>query len=266
MCEGIFYYMTENSENRFSDRVENYIKYRPHYPQAMIDLLCENNFLKNNDIVADVGMGTGISANLFLQNGFSVFGVEPNDAMRNAAEEWLKSFIEKKQLTTFRGNAENTTIPAHSINLVIAAQAFHWFEKDKFKDECLRILKPEGYVALIWNDRRTDSTDFLKLYEEFLKMFATDYAQVNHKNMQDKKVFETFFGNNHYKEFSIPNHQAVDLTSLRGRVLSSSYMPNTGHPEYEYMMYVLRKIFQRYQENNKVILEHDTRIYIGQIK
>jgi SAM-dependent methyltransferase len=258
--------MTENSENRFSDRVDNYVKYRPTYPQEVADLLLEKKYLGKDALIADIGSGTGISAKLFLQNGFTVIGVEPNDAMRAAAEAFLQEELNAGKFKSLKGTAEHTGIESHSIDLVIAAQAFHWFEQDKFKEECRRILKPGAYLALIWNDRRTSSTDFLKLYEEFLQMFATDYAKVNHKNIQDKKVFDALFGENNYREYTIESYQELDLAGLRGRVLSSSYMPNSGHPDYEHMMYVLRKIYQRYQENNKVRLEYDTRIYIGNIK
>jgi SAM-dependent methyltransferase len=260
------FFMTENSENRFSDRVDNYVKYRPSYPQAVVDLLLEKKYLEKNALIADIGSGTGISTKLFLQNGFKVIGIEPNDAMRTAAETYLQNDLLAGNFKSQKGAAEHTGIESHSIDLAIAAQAFHWFDQEKFKEECARILKPGGYLALIWNDRRTATTDFLKLYEEFLQMFATDYAKVNHKNVQDKKVFDTLFGEGNYQEYTIESFQYLDLTGLRGRVLSSSYMPNTGHPDYEHMMYVLRKIYQRYQENNKVRLEYDTRIYIGHLK
>ncbi|MCD6069197.1 MAG: methylase involved in ubiquinone/menaquinone biosynthesis [Bacteroidetes bacterium] len=258
--------MTENSENRFADRVDNYVKYRPSYPQEVVDLLLQKNYIGRQAVIADIGSGTGISAKLFLQNGFTVIGVEPNEPMRGAAERLLEKELAEKKFISLNGTAEHTGIQNASVDLVIAAQAFHWFEQDKFKAECKRILKPGGHVALIWNDRRTGTTDFLKLYEEFLQMFAIDYAKVNHKNVQDKKVFDHFFGENAYTEYTIESWQDLDLTGLRGRVLSSSYMPNTGHSEYDHMMYVLRKIYQRYQENNKVRLEYDTRIYIGTIK
>ncbi len=242
------------------------MQYRPHYPQTLVDLLLNEQYIKPNSLIADIGSGTGISAQLFLQNNFKVIGVEPNKEMRLAAEEILKESSEKGQFVSINANAEHTGIEDNSVDLVIAAQAFHWFDKEKFKAECKRILKPGAHVALVWNDRQTDTNDFLKLYEEFLQMFATDYKVVNHKNFQDKSIFDTFFGENNYKEYTLPYHQDVYLLGMRGRVLSSSYMPNETHPDYQHMMYVLRKIYQRYQENNKVRLKYDTRIYIGTIK
>lgn len=257
--------MITNAENRFSDRVENYIKYRPHYPQSVVDILLRKNHLPTNAVVADVGSGTGISAELFLKNNFKVIGIEPNDAMRNAAKTYLQEYVQKDAFISINGNDSSTTLKDNSIDFIVAAQAFHWFNKPAFKNECKRILKPNAQVALIWNDRRTEGNDFLKLYEEFLQMFAIDYKQVNHKNTQSKEIFDAFFGANNYSEYNLNNHQDVDLLGLRGRVLSSSYMPNADHPDYEHMMYVLRKIYQRYQENNKVRLEYDTKIYVGTV-
>jgi ubiquinone/menaquinone biosynthesis C-methylase UbiE len=242
------------------------VKYRPAYPDEMVDLLLSEKIIIANSVIADVGSGTGISSELFLKHGFTVYGVEPNEAMRLAAEEILKTYSETKKFISVNGTAETTTLPEKSVDAVICAQAFHWFDRDNFKKECQRILKPEGHVILIWNDRRTSTNDFLKVYEDFLQMFAIDYKQVNHKNVQDHKIFNEFFGSGNYKEFTLFNYQDVDLEGLKGRVLSSSYMPNEGHKEFEYMIYVLRKIFQRYQQNGKVRLEYDTKIYTGQIK
>jgi ubiquinone/menaquinone biosynthesis C-methylase UbiE len=261
--------MNINAENRFSDRVENYIKFRPHYPQGVVDLLLQKNHFSANTTIADIGSGTGISAELFLKNNFKVIGVEPNNTMREAAEDILK---EHPNFVSINANDINTALENNSLDGIIAAQAFHWFDKEKFKTECKRILKPNAQVALIWNDRKTEGNDFLKLYEEFLHMFSTEYAQVNHKNTQSAEVFDAFFGKaclpdrqGNYTEYTLDNYQDVDLFGLRGRVLSSSYMPNTESKEYEYMMYVLRKIYQRYQENNKVRLEYNTKIYVGTV-
>lgn len=257
--------MGTDATNRFSDRVQNYVKYRPGYPDEMVQLLLDENIISPGDSIADIGSGTGISAELFLRHGFKVFAVEPNEPMRKAAEEILQPYLENKKLVSLDGTAENTSLPDKSVDAVLCAQAFHWFNRDVFKKECSRILKPGGNVILVWNDRKTDSTDFLKVYEDFLQMFGTDYKQVNHKNVQDKNIFNDFFGKGNYREYTLFNYQDVDFEGLKGRVLSSSYMPGEGHKEYDYMVYVLKKIFQRYQQNGKVRLEYDTKIYTGKI-
>src|SRR5207244_3906273 len=147
--------------------------------------------------------------------------------------------------------AEHTSLEEKSIDCIISAQAFHWFNQEEFKTECKRILRPNGKIVLMWNDRKTNSTDFLKVYEEFLQMFGTDYKEVNHKNVQDKIVFDKFFGSGNYKGYALFNFQDVDFDGLKGRVLSSSYMPNEAHVDYNHMMNVLKKIFVRFQEKGK---------------
>ncbi|MGZ3865398.1 MAG: class I SAM-dependent methyltransferase [Bacteroidia bacterium] len=251
--------MSNETLNRFSDRVDNYVKYRPTYPAEVYDFLESEKIIFQEWTIADIGSGTGISAEPLLKRGYTVYGVEPNKEMREAAEKILKDFSNFKSIDS---TAEATKLENNSINTIIAGQAFHWFDKEKCKAEFKRILKPGGQVVLMWNDRRTDTTDFLKVYEDFLQMFGTDYKEVNHKNTQDKKIFDTFFGNG-FTEKDFYNYQDVDFAGLKGRVLSSSYMPGEGHKDYEFMIYTLKKIFMRYQENGKVRLDYDTKIYYG---
>lgn len=252
--------------DRFSDRVDNYVKYRPHYPEEVIGFLLAEKILFPGAVIADIGSGTGISSELFLKNNYKVYGIEPNEPMRHAAENILKNYSDKGLFVSVDTKAENTTLENVGVDVIVCAQAFHWFNNDAFKNECKRILKPNGYVVLMWNDRRTDTTDFLKVYEDFLQMFAIDYKQVDHKNTQDTLIFENFFGKGNYSEKSFYNFQDVDLEGLKGRVLSSSYMPNQGHTDFDHMIYCLRKIYNRYQEENKVRLDYDTKLYYGRLK
>ena len=251
--------------NRFSDRVDNYVKYRPHYPAEIIDFLKAEKILIENSVIADIGSGTGISAELFLKNNYKVFGVEPNEPMRAAAETILQKYSDAQLFVSVDGKAEATALENNSVDVIVCAQAFHWFNNDAFKNECKRILKSNGQVVLMWNDRRTDSTDFLKVYEDFLQMFGTDYKEINHKNTQEQSQFDNFFGKKNYGEKSFYNYQDVDFAGLKGRVLSSSYMPNEGHKDFDFMIYCLKKIFVRYQENGLVRLDYDTKIYFGQL-
>jgi SAM-dependent methyltransferase len=249
-------------KDRFTNRVDNYVKYRPQYPVEVYTYLREQNFISANAKIADVGCGTGISSKMFLENRHVVYGVEPNKNMLDAAVNYLRgdtNFIATEK------SAEKTGLPDASIDLIVCAQAFHWFDKEKAKAEFKRILKPGGKVALLWNDRRTGTTDFLKVYEDFLQMFGTDYKVVNHKNTQEKEIFEKFFGGQ-FTEANFDNFQLLDFEGLKGRVLSSSYMPNESHPDYEFMIYCLRKIFKRYQNEDKVRLVYDVNLYIGELK
>jgi len=254
--------MSNNALNRFSDRVDNYVKYRPHYPEEVFDFLATENIIHDNDIIADIGSGTGISAIPLLKRNHTVYGIEPNKEMREAAENILSSYPAFKSINA---TAENTSLPDASVHTIIAGQAFHWFDREKPKVEFKRILKPNGYVVLMWNDRQTNTSDFLKVYEDFLQMFSTDYKEIDHKNVQDKKIFDAFFAPKGFKENSFPNFQDVDFAGLKGRVLSSSYMPNEGHVDYDFMISCLKKIFMRYQHNGTVRLTYDTKIYYGQL-
>lgn len=247
------------SLERFSSRVENYIKYRPGYPEEIIAFLKQQNLLNTKTVIADIGSGTGISAELFLKQANVVYGIEPNKEMREAAERILSAY---KNFKSISATAEANALPDNCVDLIIAGQAFHWFDKQKCKAEFKRILKPGGTVILMWNDRRTDSTLFLQNYEDFIKMFATDYLEVNHKNIDDK-VFDDFFGKGNYSMKSFDNFQYFDLEGLKGRILSSSYMPAEDHKDFNFMMGVLKKIFNRFQENGKVTIEYDTKIYYG---
>jgi ubiquinone/menaquinone biosynthesis C-methylase UbiE len=249
-------------QQRFTSRVDNYIKYRPHYPDAVYEWLREREIILPGMLVADVGAGTGISSELFLQHAHIVYAIEPNAEMLNAAKNKLYAY---SNFCPVHRSAEDTGLPDESVSLIVCAQAFHWLDREKSKKEFKRILKPGGHVVLLWNDRRTDSSDFLKVYEDFLQMFGTDYKEVNHKNTQQKEVFEEFFGGE-FKEACFDNFQMLDFEGLKGRVLSASYMPDASHPDYEFMLYCLKKIFNRYEENGKVKLEYDTRLYCGIIQ
>jgi ubiquinone/menaquinone biosynthesis C-methylase UbiE len=255
--------MSKEILNRFSDRVDNYVKYRPHYPDEVFDFLESEKIIDKGFTIADIGSGTGISADPLLKRNYTVYGIEPNKEMRKAAEKFL---IEYKNFKSVAATAENTMLENASVNTIIAGQAFHWFDRPKTKAEFKRILKPNGFVVLMWNDRQTNTTDFLKVYEDFLQMFGTDYKEVNHKNTQDKKIFDEFLGEGNYKEKTFFNFQDIDFTGLKGRVLSSSYMPNEGHKDFDFMISCLKKIFLRYQENGTVRLVYDTKIYYGQIQ
>ncbi|HWY33681.1 MAG TPA: class I SAM-dependent methyltransferase [Nitrosopumilaceae archaeon] len=257
--------MSESSTYRFSDRVDHYIKTRPHYPVGVIELLVNEGVLFPESIIADVGSGTGISSEPFLKEGYTVYGIEPNKEMREAGERQLLHYKEKGFIS-INGTAEKTTLDSSSVDTIICGQAFHWFNKETSKTEFQRILRKPGFVVLMWNDRRTDSTDFLKVYEDFLQLFGTDYTVVDHKNTQKERVFEDFFGHKEYQTSFLYNFQDLDFEALKGRVLSSSYMPNVGHTDFEFMIYCLKKIFLRYQEKGTVRLEYDTKLYFGKLE
>ena len=250
-----------NSTTRFSDRVADYIKYRPSYPVEIIDLLAEHCGLTPDSVIADIGSGTGILTKLFLENGNPVIGVEPNREMREAAEEYLSDYA---RFTSLDGSAEATRLPGHSMDFILAGQAFHWFDREKTRAEFQRIAKEGAWVMLIWNDRRTDATPFLKDYEKLLAEFGTDYAEINHKNVQDAAVFTAFYGAAP-SQATFDNVQRFDFAGLMGRVASSSYMPGRSDPRFPAMEQAARAIFDRHQVQGRVAFEYDTRVYYGEM-
>jgi ubiquinone/menaquinone biosynthesis C-methylase UbiE len=250
-----------DSVSRFSSRVENYSKYRPGYPPAIIDLLIAKCRLTSNSIIADIGSGTGILSELFLINGNKVFAVEPNKEMRAVAERALNRY---SKFISVKGRAESTTLPDSSVDFVTAGQAFHWFDQRDARKEFLRILKPSGFVVLAWNERRIDSTPFHRMFEDFLIEFGTDYQRVRHENAQ--KDLDPFFAPQVFQRAAFENVQEFDLDGLKGRVLSASYMPEPSDANYEAMIERLREIFLTHQKNGKVSIEYDTRLYYGHLK
>lgn len=248
-----------NTVERFSNRVENYIKYRPGYPPETIRLFQEMMRMRPDHVVADIGSGPGISAKLFLENGNTVNAVEPNDAMRAAAEEILHEFPNFKSV---KGTAEATTLPEASVDFVISAQAFHWFDSERAAIEFRRILRPDGYVALIWNERQLDSTPFLREYEQFLLRYSTDYSAVRHENVTADNLRD-FLGED-MSVATFRNVQVFDFDGLKGRLLSSSYMPGETGPDFDRMIAELRELFARHQEKDRIEVLYDTNIYYAQ--
>ncbi len=249
-----------NAQQRFSSRVADYVRYRPGYPAGMMTILAAAGGLKHGCKVADIGSGTGISAAALLDVGCEVFAVEPNTEMRQAAEEQLGG---NGRFHSIGAPAETTTLADQSVDLVFAAQAFHWFDVPKARAEFSRILRPGGFIALVWNVRQMDSTLFLRDYEALLKTYATDYAQVRHENVNEA-VLSGFFADGSYQRWSLPNAQQFDFEGLRGRLLSSSYAPAAGQPGHESMMVELRRIFDSHQSNGVVDILYDTEIHLGQ--
>ena len=245
-----------NTVERFSDRVENYIKYRPTYPPEVLRLFKDKMGLTRASVLADVGSGPGISARQFLENGNTVYCVEPNDAMRTAAEKLLAGY---GGFRSVKGASENTTLPDAAVDFVTAAQAFHWFKPEPTKKEFRRILKPGGYVALIWNLRQLDTTAFLREYEQFILNHATDYAAVRHDNITESEISEFFDGSFEHAVF--PNVQIFDLGGLKGRLFSSSYIPAEGTQEGKVVEAGLRNLFDKHSRNGKIEIFYDTNVF-----
>ena len=254
--------MKSDPTERFSSRVGNYVRYRPGYPAQVLDVLRDYCRFAVDAVVADIGSGTGIFTELLLSNGNRVYGVEPNADMRAAGERFLSRF---SNFVSINGIAEQTTLPCGSMDFVTCAQAFHWFDRQKTRQEFARVLRPQGWIVLIWNDRQTDSTPFLRDYELLLQDFATDYAEVRHKEFDLAKVRD-FIGSGTAELTVLENRQVFDYEGLRGRLLSSSYAPEEGDSRHEPMLRRLEEIFQRHQSAGNVSFVYDTQIYCAQLR
>jgi SAM-dependent methyltransferase len=244
---------------RFSDRVADYVKYRPTYPEEAIDAIVRAAGIAPPAAVADVGSGTGISSRPFLERGFHVFCVEPNDAMRAAAEASLASFPGFRSVA---GTAERTGLGDASVALAVAAQAFHWFRSDAARAEMLRVVAPPHWVALMWNERLVD-TPFLRDYEAALRQHGIDYAEVNHRDTVGRDTIGAFFGGA-YQTSTFPNAQRFDREGLVGRALSSSYVPKKGHPKHEAMMAALDRIAAAHA--GRLEFRYLTSVHVGRVR
>ncbi len=246
---------------RFSARAENYRRYRPGYPPAAIDLLVARCGLSAEAVVADVGSGTGILSEQLLGRGARAIGIEPNDAMRAAAEARLGAH---PRFRSVAATAEATTLPPESVDLWVAAQAFHWFDAPRARQEALRVLRGGAFAALLWNERPPDPGPFLTEYESLLHRHADDYATIAARRIDEARMRE-FLGETMQCE-RFANQQTLDYAGLEGRLLSSSYAPERGLPQHEPMLAGLRALFDRYQRNGEILCPSETRVYFAQLE
>lgn len=248
-------------KQRFSNRVENYIKYRPGYPDEIIPSLQLEIGLTYEDIIADIGSGTGLSAKLFLEHGNTVYGVEPNEPMRKAAEGFLSEY---NNFISIHGSSEASNLKDNSIDLIVCAQAFHWFDRRKTKAEFQRIANDGAHLCLIWNDRK-DTDSFQIAYEKLIQTYAIDYNEMTHRNITNE-IISDFYAPNNFKKFVFTYEQQFDLEGLIGRIISSSYMPNENDVNFPQLRNAIVNLFNDYKQNEIVTFAYNTILYIGRIK
>jgi SAM-dependent methyltransferase len=251
----------KDATQRFSSRVDNYVRYRPGYPPEVVELLRSECGLNPDSVIADIAFGTGIFTRLLLENRNCVFGVEPNVDMRRAGEDFLRNF---PNFTSIEGSAEETALADHNVDFVTVAQAAHWFDLKKARREFQRILKPNGWLVLIWNERHADATAFLRNYEQLLLKYGTDYQEIRHERTTG--AIDTFFAPLPFRQRTFDWIQEFDYAGLEGRLLSSSYAPSADEPSHQPMLKNLRQTFDDHQKNSRVAFEYDTKVFYGQLK
>lgn len=253
--------METDPTKRFSGRVDNYVKYRPTYPNKVLDYLKDKCNLSLASVIADVGAGTGIFTKLLLNKGYIVYAIEPNQPMRDAATHQLSAYT---NFIPVDGTAEVTKLAPRSIDLIVCAQAFHWFNNEQTRLEFNRILAKDGKVALIWNNRLVNSDEFSKAYDALLKNQSVDYDKVNHQNISSID-FKAFFRHGVYSVKRIPNSQVFDEDGLIGRAFSSSYVPPQDSIAGQEFLKLLKDVFNQYNHNGKVTFHYQTEIYLGEV-
>lgn len=246
--------------HRFSERVANYVRYRPGYPPVLLTTILDGFGKGILPVVADVGSGTGIFTQLLLERGLRVYAIEPNTNMRLAAEESLGAY---GKLSSVDAGAENTGLDAASVDLVTAAQAFHWFNNESTRAEFARILKPDGRLALLWNRRRLKQS-FQQDYDALLRELAPEYGKVNHMNLSTDDI-AGFFATGSMQQRHFDNRQQLDFDGLRGRLESSSYCPEAGSKQYHRLLQALRRLFEEHAEEGRLAFDYDTQLYHGPI-
>lgn len=254
--------LPQDSKERFSTRVDNYARHRPGYPREILGLLERECGLTSHSVVADIGSGTGIFSEIFLEHGNEVHAVEPNEEMRASAE---REHTRHAKFHSVAGSAEATNLRDASVDIIAAAQAFHWFQPTAARREFRRVLRPHGFAVILWNNRKNSGTAFLEVYEGLLQRFGTDYADVRHRWHNERNLSE-FFGTHAMKTTTFPNHQLHDWEGLKGRLLSSSYTPDAGQPGYGPMLAELERIFSEHQRDGRVLMEYEVQVFHGRLE
>lgn len=248
------------NEELFSGKADVYKKYRSEYPDIFLDYLYSDLGFSPQSIIADIGAGTGMLSKCLLQRGSRLIFVEPNEDMFNAAKA---EFGQNERCVFIKAPAEETTIPSTSVDFVTAARSFHWFDSERFKTECQRILKPDGRVLIIWNNDKlpqeiTEETDALS------RKYSALFENQPHRKNKTTEAFGQFFKNGSYEHVKFEKESEMNKETFIGRFLSRSYAPNEGEENYEVFVNGLKEIFDRYANKGCITTTNCTECFYGE--
>ena len=246
--------------HKFDGRAADYAAARPSYAEGLFDCLFERYGLAAGIPVADVGAGTGLFTEQLLKRGCIVYAVEPNEDMRHEAESRLSMY---GGFISIAGDAARTGLADHSVHMVTAAQAFHWFDKELFKNECKRILKENGTIAIMWN-----FLDYKKELEGKIIDIQKKYTKLTFNASEEKQRDEDiiqFFGENKYKLKIYENNYLQNYENFIGNQLSMSYSLKESDEKYNEYVSKFKKLFEEFSEDNMVTIHNNTYCYFGNV-
>lgn len=257
------------STERFSGRSKHYVKYRPSYSQEVIQHLLQSVGITATDLIADIGAGTGIFTKLLLDEHLQVVAVEPNDEMRLVLTKYLQSYVttdehRQRRLTISGGSAEETNLPSSSVDHIVCAQAFHWFNAELARKEFRRILKQDGQVVLLWNQRDVSASEFMNDYDQLFLKYGKQYDEVEHKHIC-QAYLKPFYGQHEPQHASYPYSQQLDREGLFGRIQSSSFALSETDEHYEEYLAHIAQLFAKHEQNGVVNMMYRTDIHWGQM-
>jgi len=243
-----------NPTGRFSNRADDYAKYRPTYPSEAIDALLHGLGAPAALFAVDVGAGTGIASRLLAARGVRVLAVEPNRAMREAAEA-------DPRVTFVEGTAESFPIADGSADLVLAAQAFHWFRAEPSVREMGRALRAGGRLALMWNRRSTADALTAGYRDALLVVGANPTLEAMDSDVEAVER-SGLFGPTRVERF-LHAHR-LDREALIGRALSASYVPKDG-PALTELVAKLDALYARHADaSGHVAMVYETEVRLSE--
>lgn len=249
-----------DATTRFSTKAEVYALARPRYPQAVVSFFEERQVIVPGSLLADLGSGTGLSAEPFLEAGYTVIGIEPNAAMRHEGDNFLKRY---PQFRSVQGTSEATTLPDRSVDVVLAAQSFHWFDLDRTRVEMQRIMRSPGYFIAMWNHRNHHASDLQRGYEAILRHYCPEYHQLAELYRSPSRSASFFIHG--YEDATLLNPQKLTWPLFEARILSSSYIPKPTHSDYTPFMIEMKNLFDKHAQAGEVAFDLEIWLHWGRI-